>query len=233
MNIIITGASSGIGFETALKLSEEPANKIIAVSRRTDLLRQLQSDARHKNIIPLTFDIVKGDYEADFYPFITANIEKLDVLINNAGLLIKKSFEELTENDWTDIYTTNVFSTIKMIRYLLPLLGLSLNPSHIINIGSMGGIQGSVKFPGLSAYSSSKAALAGITECLAEELKEENITINLLALGSIQTEMFSEAFPGYKAPLRASEIAEFISWFSTEGAKYFNGKIIPVSSTTP
>jgi 3-oxoacyl-[acyl-carrier protein] reductase len=233
MNIVITGASSGIGYATALKLSEEPANKVIAISRRADLLRQLQKATQNSNIIPLAFDLVKGDFEADLYPVITANVDTVDVLINNAGLLKKKPFEKLTDKEWLEIYNINCLSVVKLIRYLLPLMGLGLNPSHIINIGSMGGVQGSVKYAGLSAYSSSKAALAGITECLAEELKSENIAINMLALGSVQTDMFSQAFPDYKAPLRASEIAEFINWFSQEGAKYFNGKIIPVSSTTP
>ena len=233
MNIVITGASSGIGYATAIKFSEDPANKVIAISRRADLLKQLQKKAKNNNIIPLAFDLSNGDYEADLYQVVTANIDTVDVLINNAGLLMKKSFEQLTEDDWLKIYNTNVFSIVKLIRYMLPLMGNGLNPSHIINIGSMGGVQGSVKFPGLSAYSSSKAALAGITECLAEEFKNENITINLLALGSVQTEMLTQAFPDYRAPIQSGEIAEFIYWFSKEGAKFFNGKIIPVSSSTP
>jgi NAD(P)-dependent dehydrogenase (short-subunit alcohol dehydrogenase family) len=97
----------------------------------------------------------------------------------------------------------------------------------------MGGVQGSAKFAGLSAYSSSKAALCTLTECLAEELKLENISVNCLALGAVQTEMLSKAFPGYRAPLSASEMAEFIVQFARSGHYYFNGKILPVSSTTP
>jgi NAD(P)-dependent dehydrogenase (short-subunit alcohol dehydrogenase family) len=97
----------------------------------------------------------------------------------------------------------------------------------------MGGFQGSAKFKGLSAYSSSKSALAGLTECLAEELKEKNIAVNCLAIGAVQTEMLNKAFPGYQAPLKANEMAAFISEFAVNGHKYFNGKIIPVSSSTP
>ena len=233
MNIVITGASSGIGYATAMQFSENPVNRIIAVSRNKDLLHQLQKSAKNQNILPLAFDIANGNYDEHLWPFIQGNINKVDVLINNAGLLMKKSFTELSEDDWWSIYQTNVFGVVKLIKYLLPMMGMANKSSHVINIGSMGGVQGSVKFPGLSAYSSSKAALAGLTECLAEELKEDNISVNMLALGSVQTEMLEGAFPGYKAPLQPTEIAKFICWFAQEGSAYFNGKILPVSTTTP
>lgn len=104
---------------------------------------------------------------------------------------------------------------------------------HIVNISSMGGFQGSVKFPGLSAYSASKGALAILTECLAEELKDKNIKVNCLALGSSQTEMFEAAFPGMQAGTLAFEMGRYVADFALNGSKYFNGKIIPVSNTTP
>jgi NAD(P)-dependent dehydrogenase (short-subunit alcohol dehydrogenase family) len=105
--------------------------------------------------------------------------------------------------------------------------------SHIINISSMGGFQGSSKYRGLSYYSASKAAIACLSECLAEEFSESGIRVNCLALGSVQTEMLAEAFPGYKAPVDASEMAHFISDFALNGSKYFNGKIIPVAINNP
>ena len=97
----------------------------------------------------------------------------------------------------------------------------------------MGGFQGSSKFPGLSAYSASKAALANLTECLAEELKEKNICANCLALGAVQTEMLETAFPGYVAPVKSREMASFIAYFATRGHQFYNGKILPVSVSTP
>jgi NAD(P)-dependent dehydrogenase (short-subunit alcohol dehydrogenase family) len=105
--------------------------------------------------------------------------------------------------------------------------------AHIINISSMGGVQGSIKFPGLSSYSSAKAALGVLTECLAEEFKESNIRFNTLALGSVQTEMLEAAFPGYTAPLKPMEMAIFIKDFAERGGNFFNGKILPVSLSTP
>jgi NAD(P)-dependent dehydrogenase (short-subunit alcohol dehydrogenase family) len=97
----------------------------------------------------------------------------------------------------------------------------------------MGGFQGSSKYPGLSYYSASKAAIACLSECLAVEFAESGIRVNCLALGAVQTEMFAEAFPGYKAPVNATEMAEFVSYFAVNGQKFFNGKIIPVAVNNP
>ena len=97
----------------------------------------------------------------------------------------------------------------------------------------MGGVQGSMKFPGLAAYSSSKAAVITLTELLAEEYKESGVSFNVLALGAVQTEMLEEAFPGYKAPTSALEMAEYIHDFSLNGNKFYNGKLLQVSNTTP
>jgi NAD(P)-dependent dehydrogenase (short-subunit alcohol dehydrogenase family) len=97
----------------------------------------------------------------------------------------------------------------------------------------MGGFQGSAKFKGLSLYSASKGALAILTECMAEEFKEKNINVNCLALGSVQTEMLAKAFPGYKAQSSPAEMAEFIANFALNAYKQINGKIIPVSASTP
>jgi len=104
---------------------------------------------------------------------------------------------------------------------------------HVVNISSMGGVQGSVKFAGLSAYSSSKGALITLTELLAEEYKEHGPSFNVLALGAVQTEMLEEAFPGYKPPMLAIEMAEYIVDFSLNGQKYYNGKLLQVANSTP
>jgi len=97
----------------------------------------------------------------------------------------------------------------------------------------MGGVQGSAKFAGLSAYSSSKAAVIGLMELLAEEWRDMGISCNSLALGAVQTEMLAEAFPGYEAPTTAEEMAAYILQFGLEGHRYFNGKVLPVSKSTP
>ncbi|MEM1122345.1 MAG: SDR family oxidoreductase, partial [Bacteroidota bacterium] len=126
----------------------------------------------------------------------------------------------------------NLFGAVQLVQALLPKLRQA-KPAHIVNIGSMGGVQGSSKFPGLSAYSASKAALANLTECLAEELKDDNIRTNCLALGAIQTEMLAEAFPGYEALVTSASMADYLAWFALNGHHFHNGKVIPVAVSTP
>ena len=130
------------------------------------------------------------------------------------------------------VYEVNVFAPAMLIKVLLPLIEKSTE-AHIVNISSMGGVQGSSKFIGLSAYSSSKGALITLTECLATELAHKNIKVNCLALGSVNTEMLATAFPGYEAPVSANKMAEWVSWFALNGHHFFNGKIIPVALSNP
>ncbi|MDX1314389.1 MAG: SDR family NAD(P)-dependent oxidoreductase, partial [Eudoraea sp.] len=155
---------------------------------------------------------------------------QVDVLINNAGLLLNKPFLESTKKEFEQVYAVNVFGVAELIKAVLPFMGQT---GHVVNISSMGGVQGSAKFPGLSAYSSSKGALITLTELLAEEFKDKGPSFNVLALGAVQTEMLEEAFPGYQAPLSAGKMAAYIQWFALEGHRYYNGKVLPVSKSTP
>lgn len=232
MNIIITGASRGIGYETAKLLSAE--HRVIAISRNTNNLLILQKEGNSKNIFPITFDFETGDIQKELLPEINKHFSFVDVLINNAATLINKPFEQITRKEFEKIYQVNVFSIAEFTKYMLPLIHSSSSVrSHVLNITSMGGIQGSAKFPGLSAYSSSKGALITLTECLAEEYKEKSISFNAIAFGSIQTEMLAEAFPNFKAPITAKEAAQFVAQFAITGQKYFNGKVLQMALSTP
>jgi len=234
--IIITGASSGIGYQAALSLAKE-GHTVFAVARTLSKLEKLKEEA-YKQSNSLNLHILAGNITDEIFGVtikeeILKHTKSIDVLINNAGFLVNKPFEELSTKDWQEVYATNVFAPVSLIKHLLPLFSHHETKGHIINIASMGGVQGSKKFKGLSAYSSAKAAIIGLTECLAEELSEKNIAVNCLALGSAQTEMFSKAFPGIKAGTTAEQMASFVSWFAIEGQNLFNGKIIPVANSTP
>ena len=224
-NIIITGTSRGIGFELA-HLFAKNNFRVLALSRNTSPLEQEQ----HPNITPLSIDISKTADLEKVKTYIETNWAQVDLLINNAGMLVNKPFEDTTKEDFMKVYNVNVFGVAELIQTVLPHLKKG---SHVVNISSMGGIQGSVKFAGLSAYSSSKGALITLTELLAEEYRERGIAFNVLALGAVQTEMLSEAFPDFKAPLQPSEMAAYLFDFATTGNRYYNGKVLQVSSTTP
>ena len=163
-------------------------------------------------------------------PFIESCFQHVDILINNAGALVAKPFTEINSEELERIYHVNVLSVFKLTQELIPKFS---NNAHIVNISSVGGVQGSVKFSGLSAYSSSKAALLALTECLAEEYKETDLTFNCLALGAVQTEMLEEAFPGYQAPTSANDMATYIFDFSINGQNFYKGKVLNISKSTP
>ena len=239
MDIVITGASRGVGFYTALNLAKNPDHRIFALGRDERGLKKLSDTFGSEQIVTMPFDITDALSIKEVVGKITGMVSGVEILINNAGYLINKSFMDLTSADWQAVYNVNVFGMVNFTRALIPLLLKgAISPTsnikaHIVNISSMGGIQGSVKFNGLSAYSSSKAALIGISECLSEELKTSGVHVNSIALGSIETEMFLTAFPGIKASHSPEEISIWIADFALRGHNFFNGKIIPVSTSTP
>jgi NAD(P)-dependent dehydrogenase (short-subunit alcohol dehydrogenase family) len=223
-NIIITGTSRGIGYEMALQFANA-GHKVLAISRKTP---QVLID--HENITCLPIDISDENQLQQVGEFVSKNWKKVAILIHNAGSLLHKNFTEITTQEFQNIYKVNVFAVAELTKICIPFMEKG---SHVITISSMGGIQGSMKFPGLSAYSSSKGAVITLSELLAEEYKENGIAFNVLALGAVNTEMLQEAFPGYEAPLSAKEMADYICNFALTGNKYYNGKVLQVSSTTP
>ncbi len=231
MNIVITGASKGIGYETAKLLASNPDNSVVAIARDKELLNRLKETCvPSASLIPVCFDL-SGDYnkfENELGPLIFNHMEKVDVLINNAGYLVNKSFADMDSCDVEEIFQVNVFGVMSLIKLLSPHMG-GATKSHIVNIGSMGGFQGSKKFPGLAAYSASKGALSILSECLAEEFNEKNIAVNCLAIGSVNTEMLNKAFPGLHSNVEPVQMARYIAKFCEEGKDLINGKVVPVS----
>jgi short-subunit dehydrogenase len=224
-NVIITGTSRGIGFEMAQLFANE-GYKVLALSRNDSLIAKLN----HKNITSFPFDITKKEDFKKVDDFLNTNWETVDVLINNAGKLLNKPFLETSSEAFEMVYKVNVFGLANLTKLVLPRMQEN---GHVVAISSMGGVQGSMKFPGLSAYSSSKGAVITLTELWAEEFKETGPSFNVLALGAVQTEMLEEAFPGYKAPTTALEMATYIKEFALTGHKMYNGKLLQVSNSTP
>ena len=224
-NVIITGTSRGIGFELA-KLFANKGHQVLALSRNTKPLEQFN----HQNITLISVDLSNNTEIEKVTAFVKNNWKSVDVLINNAGKLVNKPFTELSSEDFLEVYKVNVFAVAELTKLMIPYLQKG---SHVLTISSMGGIQGSMKFPGLAAYSSAKGAVITLSELLAEEYKEQQIAFNVLAIGAVQTEMLKEAFPDYQAPLSANEMASYIFDFSLTGNKFYNGKVLQVSSSTP
>jgi 3-oxoacyl-[acyl-carrier protein] reductase len=237
MNIVITGASKGIGFELARIFAKDENHTVIAIARSEGLLKELKNACIRENLKnklkTIVFDLEKtNEIKSYLIPDILKDIQSVDIIVNNAGILINKPFNNIEIEEIKKIFDINFVGHAILIKELIPYLKVG-NPKHVVSISSMGGYQGSSKFPGLSYYSASKAALANLTECLAEEYKTEGIKFNCLALGSVNTEMLQKAFPMFKANVNPAEMAQFIHDFALYSHTLFNGKVLPISSTTP
>lgn len=227
-NVIITGASRGIGRELA-KTHLKNGNNVLAISRNEEKLQELKNYENQSKYRFLSIDL------ADFYGLnqinkVIQDWEKIDILYNNAGLLVNKPFAQITEADIDYSIAVNYKGPFRIIQLLLDKMNFD---SHIVNITTMGAVQGSLKFSGLAAYSSSKAGLVTLTELLAQEFTPEQPRINAIALGAVQTEMLEEAFPGYLAPISAEKIVEYLYEFGLTGHHFQNGKVIQLSTSTP
>tara|TARA_B100001079_G_scaffold268614_1_gene279328 strand:+ start:902 stop:1576 length:675 start_codon:yes stop_codon:yes gene_type:complete len=221
--LLVTGASRGVGFAICKKATAN-GHRAIALSRNISPLKAIP------NVHPFSVDLSLESEVVDFVKEISTSFKSIDVLINNAGSLINKPFLEISSSDFEAVFKVNIFAVATLTRLILPMMNAK---GHVLNITSIGGVQGSAKFPGLSAYSSSKGALVILTELLAEEFKDSGPSFNALALGAVQTEMLEEAFPGYKAPVSAAQMAEYIIDFALKGHQFYNGKVLPISSSTP
>ena len=221
--LVVTGASRGIGLEISKQAASE-GTQVIALSRNIKPLTGIE------NVHPFAVDLSDEIAIQGFIEKISTSFTKVDALINNAGSLINKPFLKTSTEDFKKVYEVNVFAVASLIRLIFPMIDPK---GHVINISSMGGVQGTAKFPGLSSYSSCKGALIILTELLAEEFKESGPAFNALALGAVQTEMLDEAFPGYKAPISASQMASYILDFAFNGQLLYNGKVLPIASSTP
>lgn len=225
--ILVVGASRGIGLEVVKRFAADPANRVICFARSFDQKSPFSDFPAAVETHAL--DLASADVRATLERILTS-VSQIDVLINNAGYIVVKPFTELTHAEIATAYQVNVIGVMETIQACLPKMSAG---AHIVNISSMGGFQGSMKFAGLAAYSTSKAAVVSLTELLAEELKDTAVKINCLCLGSVQTEMLETAFPGYKAPLQPEEMAEYICNFALTAHRFMHGRIIPVSLTTP
>jgi len=226
-NIVVIGGSTGIGKAIVEKAAQNAENNIFAFSRQKELMSKNFKSLNNVSVHHLDLEHFSG-------PKFVSDVEKIgpiDILINNAGFLIKKEFDKLSHEDFVKSYQINAIGIMQVVQAVLP--AMNQHGSHIVNISSMGGFQGSMKFPGLAAYSTSKAALCSFTELFAEEYKDSNIKMNCLCLGAVQTEMLEAAFPGFEAPHQPEQIAEYIYDFSCNQGDFLNGKIIPVSLSTP
>lgn len=226
--ILVTGASRGIGYQTALSLAEKGHN-VIATARSKDKLQDLSNSVNKGKIIPVPADLTRED-DINKLREVVENVSPLDGLINNAGAVHREAFMDTGIEVFKKLMDVNVYGIVRLTQALKPLLK---EKSHILNISSMSGFQGSLKFGGLSAYGAAKAAVVGLSEVLSAEFSSDGIAVNCLCIGAVQTEMLAEAFPGFDAPVSPEQMGEYIADFIINGHQYYNGKVLPVALNDP
>lgn len=223
MNVLVTGVSRGIGLEVLKSFcSQSHISRVYAVSSTV-------CSFKNEKVVYIRCDFLKENW-IEKIKSVVRN-EEINILINNAGYLYQGSVKDTSSTEMNNMVQINYLAPIQIVQSLLS--NLKIGKAHIVNIGSMGGFSGSSKFPGLSVYSSTKAALANLSECWAEELKEFGVTSNCLALGAVNTEMLKNVFPNYEAPTSSTLMGEKIVDFSINFNSVLNGKIIPFSVSTP
>jgi 3-oxoacyl-[acyl-carrier protein] reductase len=223
---VITGANRGIGLEIRKALLAQ--NKaVLSLSRSAETAGNSFSELDFR----LGLDIASAaENPSRVLDWLRGKDLLIKGLVNNAGLLLNRPADQITLEEMHQMWSVNVLGALSLTQGLLPFM---VPGSHVLNIGSMGGFQGSRKYPGLSGYSASKAALANLTECWAEEWADRGIRVNCLALGAVQTDMLSSAFPTYIAPLSSIEMGEYIAHFLLEGHRFYHGQILPVALHNP
>ena len=225
--VVVCGTSRGIGRALVSVLSQLPEIRVVALSRNIDAIQR--EYAKATNVECFAYDLEKDATEQ--FKQILPTLGPIHAFINNAGHLEKGKVTELSMEHYQRCLQVNFLGPVNLIKTLYS--NLVEGKGHVVNISTMGAYQGSVKFPELTAYAASKAALTNFTEVFAEEQKATGIRMNCLCLGAVNTEMLNEAFPGYQAPTSAEEMAKYIAEFTLNSGNLFNGKIIPVSMSTP
>ncbi len=227
--IVVTGAARGVGHATARSLALDHGRRVLAVSRNERALEELRDECEGKVEI-LIADLSREDTPAAIRKVVAER--RVIGLVHNAGLFHSSPIGDHERGQLEKVFLINALVPLMITQALIDRMKGDPS-SHIVHISSMGGFQDSVKFPGLIGYSASKAAMACMAQCLAEEFKDMGIRSNCLALGSVDTEMLRQAFPGFKAGATAEGMGAYVARFVLEGHTLYNGKVLPVAVTTP
>ncbi len=231
---IITGSGRGIGASTAEVLAESGA-KVVLTSRSISQLQEV-SERIEKHFGKNHCLIFAGDIgDEDFVSHLFQEVEKqwgaIDILINNAATLEMGDFPDFKTESWDETMRVNLRGPFLCSRFAFQAMIRSKRGGCIVNLSSLGGIKGTEKFPGLSAYTVSKHGIVGLTESLAVEGKKHNIRVNCVAPGAVETTMLKKAAPFLKTKTKPEDIAKIILFLCDEQqSKALTGSVLEIHS---
>ncbi|MFN7088265.1 MAG: SDR family NAD(P)-dependent oxidoreductase [Candidatus Paceibacteria bacterium] len=192
--VIITGSSRGIGLASAAKFLRHGDRVVIFCRHKNEInnaKEYLSEFGKSDSILSLVGDVRKAKDVAHIVGATLDKFGRVDVLVNNAGIAIYKTIEETTEDEWDDVLATNLKGAYLFCKEVLPAMKKQ-NSGVIINISSGLGVQGEAKY---SAYSASKFGLVGLTQVLADELKNTGIKVYAVLPGAVATKLHLDMHP--------------------------------------
>jgi NAD(P)-dependent dehydrogenase (short-subunit alcohol dehydrogenase family) len=222
---IVTGGSSGIGRRTAELLAERGA-RVAILARTAEKLREVADgrllavagDASNEADIERLF----AETEARFGP--------CELLVTSAGMIDPRPLIETDPASWERMFAVNVHAVYLAARRALPSM-LAAGRGAIVNVASISGVPGPVKFPGFVSYAASKGAVISLTEALAVEVKAHGVRVNAVSPGSVDTPMWAAASGGAPADMTTTEVAETILFLLSDRSRAINGQNVHVFSS--
>lgn len=223
--VLITGGGSGIGAACAAEFHRR-GRRVVIVGRTVVRLRETaRALGSADRVLALAGDAGDEAFARRAFSAARKRFGSVDVLVNNAAHLVKKSFLDTTAAEWDAVMRTNLRGPFLFSRELLRAPG-----RIIVNIGSLGGVQGTQKFPGLSAYTTSKCGLTGLTAALAVEARALGVSVFCVAPGAVDTAMLRKAAPGLKAGAAPSDIAKIVADLAGTAGEFLSGAVIPLDT---
>jgi NAD(P)-dependent dehydrogenase (short-subunit alcohol dehydrogenase family) len=208
---LITGGGRGIGAATAEALAHKGADVIIASRTAAELAATVaQLRTAGLSASSLVLDVADEAAVNAAFAGIVAERGRLDILVNNAAILLGGPFAEMAMTDWDRLLAVNLRGAVLCARQAFRLM--RERGGAIVNVSSLGGVPGTEKFPGYAAYTVSKYALTGLTEALAAEGKEHHIRVNAVAPGAVDTAMLRQAAPHLRTRTGPADVAKVIAF---------------------
>ena len=228
---IITGGGRGIGREVAILFASEGA-KVMVSARSSDQIAKVVEEisASGGEAIGVNADVSREDDVRRIVDETMENFGRVDVLVNNAGILEPGPIASVDSESWRRVIEVNLFGTFYCTKAVTPIL-IGQGWGRIINMSSRSGKMG---HPSLTAYCASKHGVVGLTKALAEELAPFNITVNAICPGVVETDMVSETVKeqvGDKI-IKPSQIADLALYLASESASSITGEAISIYGAT-
>lgn len=231
---IVTGGSRGIGRAIVLEFASQGANVAFNYLTSKNAAEEVKKEIESKKRRALVFhsDVKNLEAMKKLVEEVKEKLGRLDIIVNNAGILKDKALMLMEEEDWEDVIATNLTGAFNLVRAAIVTF-MKQKSGNIINITSVAGITGA---PRQVNYSASKAGLIGLTKALAKEVGPYNIRVNAIAPGYIDTDMLKELKEDYrgdlvnKIPLKrfgsSEEIAKIVAFLASDNAGYITGQTI-------